>query len=184
MYRSHRQVFSMGLFWWFYTTRRMWWRNSVAFKWSHYFKLKMALGRGTNNYAELNSLRLLLIFFLEKGCRKLHIFGDWKIVINWFNQQLNYHVHTLRNMLEEVIILKSQFDSVIYRHIYGKGIKFPTAYPKKLHSNILALGWYMKNWHRTTISTFTSPLLINRYRMQIQYDPSQLIVGPPFAYFG
>ena len=37
---------------------------------------------------------------------------------HWFNQQTNFHVHTLRNMLEEVIILKSQFDSVICRHIY------------------------------------------------------------------
>lgn len=37
----------------------------------HYFKIKMGLGRGTNNYLELNSLRLLLIFSLEKGCRQL-----------------------------------------------------------------------------------------------------------------
>jgi len=80
--------------------------------------MKMGLSRGTNNYAELNILRLLLLFSLEKVCRKLEIFGDSKIIINWFNQLSNFHVHTLRNLLEEDLTLKSQFDLVIYHHIY------------------------------------------------------------------
>jgi len=33
-----------------------------------YFKLKIGLETGTNNYVELNNLRLLLRSSLEKGC--------------------------------------------------------------------------------------------------------------------
>ena len=83
-----------------------------------YFKLKIGLGRGTNNYVELSNLRLLLLSSLEKGRQQLQIFCNSKIIINWFNQLSNCHVNTLINLMEEVIILKSQFDSVICRHIY------------------------------------------------------------------
>jgi hypothetical protein len=37
---------------------------------SHFFKMTLGLGKGTNNYAKLMSLKLLLIFAIEKGCRK------------------------------------------------------------------------------------------------------------------
>lgn len=37
----------------------------------HYFHISAGLGRGSNNYAELMSLRLLLLFALEQGCLSL-----------------------------------------------------------------------------------------------------------------
>ena len=42
----------------------------------------MGLGEGSNNYAEIFSLKLLLIFAAEKGCRSLNVFGDSMNVIN------------------------------------------------------------------------------------------------------
>jgi len=35
---------------------------------NHYYRLNMGFGSSTNNYAELNNLKLLLIFALEKNC--------------------------------------------------------------------------------------------------------------------
>ena len=62
---------------------------------------------------------LTFIFELEKQCRRLRIFGDSKLVINWFNLQAHSHVHTLRSLLEEIfVILKAQFDFISCHHIY------------------------------------------------------------------
>ena len=43
---------------------------------SHYFHFAAGLGSGSNNYAELMSLRLLMLLALEQGCLSLQIFGD------------------------------------------------------------------------------------------------------------
>lgn len=51
----------------------------------HHFKIQIGLEVGTNNFAELISLRHLLHFALAHSCNHLHIFGDSKIIINWFN---------------------------------------------------------------------------------------------------
>jgi ribonuclease HI len=43
----------------------------------------LELGQGTNNYAELLTLKLLLLFAKEKELLHLQIFGDSMISINW-----------------------------------------------------------------------------------------------------
>ena len=50
---------------------------------NHSFELIAGLGEGSNNLAELLSLKLLLIFVAEKGCSTIRIFGDSLNVINW-----------------------------------------------------------------------------------------------------
>ena len=52
---------------------------------SHWFEISAGLGEGTNNYVELLSLKILLLFTMEKGCRKINLFGDSLNVINWIN---------------------------------------------------------------------------------------------------
>jgi ribonuclease HI len=47
------------------------------------YKIKMGLGPGTNNYAELLSLKLLLLFAKVKNVNSIHIFGDSQIVVKW-----------------------------------------------------------------------------------------------------
>ena len=41
---------------------------------SHFFAMSLGLGGGTNNFAELMSLKLLLMFALETGCTNLNFF--------------------------------------------------------------------------------------------------------------
>jgi len=78
----------------------------------------MGLGDRTNNFAKLIMLRHFLYFALENGCHHIQIFGDSKLIINWFNQQSSCHMHTLRNILDETLLLKSQFDYISCHHIY------------------------------------------------------------------
>lgn len=76
---------------------------------NHHYKIEMGLGVGTNNYVELISLRHLLHFSLTHACNHIHIFGDSQIIINWFNNIFACHMHSLRNILDEIMILKAQF---------------------------------------------------------------------------
>eukprot|EP00253_Pinus_taeda_P034418 PITA_34418 len=70
------------------------------------------------NFAEIISLRHLLHFALGHNCLHIHIFGDSKIIIDWFNNTKECHTHTLRNILEEINILKAQFIDISCQHIY------------------------------------------------------------------
>ena len=42
---------------------------------SHHFQIQMGLGNGTNNFAELMALKLLLCFAIERGYRRIQVFG-------------------------------------------------------------------------------------------------------------
>lgn len=84
----------------------------------HFYKVKMGLGPGTNNFAEIISLRHLLHFALGHNCLHIHIFGDSKIIIDWFNNTTECHTHTLLNILEDINILKAQFIDISCQHIY------------------------------------------------------------------
>lgn len=84
----------------------------------HHYQIKMGLGEGTNNFAELITLRHLLHFALAHSCNNIQIFGDSKIIINWFNSINNCDAQSLRNILDEIMVYKAQFNSIIYQHIY------------------------------------------------------------------
>ena len=53
---------------------------------NHSFELIARLGEGSNNLAELLSLKLLLIFVAEKGCRTLKVYGGSLNVIKWIKR--------------------------------------------------------------------------------------------------
>ena len=48
----------------------------------HFFTFKAGLGFGTNNYADLCALKLLLSLAWDNHIKKLHIYGDSQLVIN------------------------------------------------------------------------------------------------------
>ena len=48
----------------------------------HFFTFSAGLGLGTNNFAELLALKLLIILALKQGVHTLQIFGDSQLVIN------------------------------------------------------------------------------------------------------
>ena len=78
----------------------------------------MGLGVGTDKFVELIFLRHLLHFALDHTCNQLQIFSDSKIIINWFNNINTCYVHSLINILDEIQILKTKFNSVTYQHIF------------------------------------------------------------------
>jgi len=82
------------------------------------FSIQVGLGRGANNYVELHSLKHLLLFAREQNCQKIQIFGDSQLVINWINDVYHCHLHTLRDTLDDVFTLKSQFYFIVCSHIY------------------------------------------------------------------
>lgn len=50
---------------------------------THFFELLCGLGEGSNNFAELMSLKILLIFAVEKGVDNILVLGDSMNVVNW-----------------------------------------------------------------------------------------------------
>ena len=84
---------------------------------SHFFTLKVGLGTGSNNYSELMALKLLLLFVVDQGCIS-QVFGDSLVIINWAIGVHSCHVSRLLPMLEDVLRIKSLFDSISFSHIY------------------------------------------------------------------
>lgn len=78
----------------------------------HSLKSKVGLGRETNNFVELLTLKLLVCWALELGCRFLQIFGDSLNVVNWFNVVERCHNITLLRIYDENVQLKSSFDII------------------------------------------------------------------------
>jgi len=85
---------------------------------SHSYKFAVGLGDGTNNYAELMALKLLLLLAVEKGCRTLQVFGDSLLVIGWAQAMVCCGIMRLLPILEEVHRLTIHFDSIFFKHVY------------------------------------------------------------------
>ena len=90
---------------------------------SHFFVLSMGLGEGTNNYSELMSLKLLLLFSLEKGCNNLNFMGDSLNVINWINETQDCRQLRLAHILYAIRLLLQRFDYFSCRHVYRENNK-------------------------------------------------------------
>jgi len=85
---------------------------------SHFYHIKLGLGEGTNNFAELITLRHLLHFALSHHCNSINIYGDSQIVTNWINRISSCHSHTLNVILDEVYMLQEAFNQINVSHIY------------------------------------------------------------------
>jgi len=84
----------------------------------HYFKMAIGLGEGTNNYAEILSLKMLLVFAIEQSVKELTIYGDSMNVINWTKGTQRCININLENLLEDVLMLISTFEFFSCHHIY------------------------------------------------------------------
>ena len=69
------------------------------------------------------SLKLLLIFSLEKGCNNLDFMGDSLNVINWINQTQECRQLRLAHVLSAIRLLLQRFDSFTCRHVYRENNK-------------------------------------------------------------
>lgn len=68
----------------------------------HFFIYQIGLGRGTNNYAYILSLKFLLCFSIKKDCQNLQTYGDLMNVKNWLMKHKDVN-HTLLPILEEIL---------------------------------------------------------------------------------
>ena len=85
---------------------------------NHYFQISMGLGSGTNNYARLMTLKLLLCFAIERNCKKIQVFDDSMVVINWINKIQRCKISTLDTLYEEINMILSFFESISFKHVY------------------------------------------------------------------
>ena len=90
----------------------------LFFNLQNHITFKEGLGEGTNNFAELCALILLLTTSLEWGVRTLQMFGDSKIIINWENWFLRCHNFRLIPLSEDILVLKQQFDFLSITHVF------------------------------------------------------------------
>ena len=90
---------------------------------SHFFVMSMGLGGGTNNFAELMSLKLLLMFPIEKGCTELNFLGDSMNVTNWFNQTQECRHLRLAHIIYSIRQLLLRYNSFSCRHVYRENNK-------------------------------------------------------------
>ena len=76
------------------------------------------LGIGTNNFTELMSYKLLIGFALEKGCRRLKIYGDSLNVINWIKGTQRCLNIRLAILVEDIKHLQTNFEFIDCQHVY------------------------------------------------------------------
>ena len=109
----------------------------------HFFTFKAGLGFGTNNYAELCALKLLLSLAWDNHIKKLQIYGDSQFVINWVNGKFRIQNLELSQVLMEVNRLLDFFELVDLKHIYRERNSHADALEKA--GVIMTEGlWYIK----------------------------------------
>jgi len=84
----------------------------------HYFKIAIGLGEGSNNYAEILSLKMLLAFAIEQNVKDITIYGDSMNVINWTKGTQRCINLILENLLDDVLMLITSFETFSCHHIY------------------------------------------------------------------
>ena len=84
----------------------------------HFFTFSAGLGLGTNKFAKLLALKLLIILALKQGVHTMQIFGDSQLVINWVSGKFRMNNILLTQILQEVIRISNFLAKVDYKHIY------------------------------------------------------------------
>jgi len=85
---------------------------------SHLYTFRAGLGMGSNNYAEIMALKLLIHFSVEKNIKRIHIFGDSFVIINWAKKIQIFHIMRLISILEEIHRMITFFVDISFNHVY------------------------------------------------------------------
>ena len=84
----------------------------------HFVTFKAGLGLGTNNFAELCALKLLLRLTQKHNLDKIQVFGDSQLAINWASGKYRLLNLELAMILQDVHYLADSLDYVSFKHIY------------------------------------------------------------------
>ena len=118
------------------------------------FSFKAGLGLGTNNFAELCALKLLLYLDRRNSLDKIQIFGDSQLVINWASGKYRLLNLELAMILKDVNRFTDCFEFVSFNHIYRERNSATDALATA-GGRILEGSWSIKE-HRadTVVETF------------------------------
>lgn len=75
------------------------------------FQVKLGLGNGSNNSAELSAYKSLLSFSLQMGISRFEVYGDSLLVANWLRQAQQCRNIFLVPLVDEILQLKLVFTS-------------------------------------------------------------------------
>jgi hypothetical protein len=64
------------------------------------------------------SYKLLIVFSIEKGCRRLKVYGDSLNVINWIKGTQRCLNIRLARLVEDIKQLQTNFDFIDCQHVY------------------------------------------------------------------
>jgi len=64
------------------------------------------------------ALKLLLLLALEMNIRRIQVYGDSLVVINWAKGIQDCHIMRLNPILEEVHRIINEFEYVMFSHVY------------------------------------------------------------------
>jgi ribonuclease HI len=84
----------------------------------HFFHLKLGARIGTNNWAELIALWMLLNFARDKGIRLLQVVGDSKLVVDCFKGRAHLNIIALLPWQRRIRELQETFESISIEHVY------------------------------------------------------------------
>ena len=84
----------------------------------------VGLGYGSNNIAELLSLKILLIFVAKKGCRTLNVYGDSMNVINWIKGTQTCQNIRLETILFSIRVVIESYTIFNCQHVYRENNRF------------------------------------------------------------
>lgn len=68
----------------------------------HYYTIRYVPGMGSNNKAELTALCALLFHAEMIKLKKLQVFGDSQLVIDWINGKASFQVRRLQPLMNQI----------------------------------------------------------------------------------
>jgi ribonuclease HI len=103
-----------------------WKRNSnissveclLYFSHSHFIKFKAWIGLRSNNYAELQALRLLLKCAKDQNIKNMQVFNNSSLVINWIKESGYLHNIHLKSMGDLFLEVAVSFEHITFTHVY------------------------------------------------------------------
>ena len=82
------------------------------------FSIIWNCGVGTNSRAELLALWSLLSFASNLGISSLQIFGDSKLIVDWYKDQADFRSLSLMHWMERILHLNSTFSLTTIQHVF------------------------------------------------------------------
>lgn len=99
------------------------------------------------------SYKLLIVFAIEKGCRRLKVYRDSLNVINWIKGTQRCLNLRLSRLVEYIQRLQTNFDSIYCQHVYRENNK--EADQKSKEGTNLVMGqWKITEHHNEQSNEF------------------------------